>query len=488
VKQIRRLFSWPLLTLACALLPALALLQPDDSALAQAPKVGSLVSFDQHLTHLQTATLEQYKNLPGVKVADAAAFNEMKAHLQALYKNLQVTHTFTNADGQVIDVVPVDKQPSLQHPLLKNHKLQLTPPTLAAAPQQAKNGKQNPTAFQQVAPQLVKGAKDANGQEMFCPPGSIPLRRITLTELTRFRTLKDYFTKVGPSQKSVAASGVLKPEFVASDGFTHRYATVQQTVNNYGGSSWLNLWSPVPSSGGMSLSQHWYTGGSPLQTVEGGWQVDPNHYGHNKPVLFIYWTADNYNKTGAYNLENTGFVQVNNSFVLGGAWNQSSTAGGTQWGFKLIWYRDPATGNWWLYLQGAGAQTAIGYYPKALYGTGQLSKYATSIAYGGEVAGKTKDASGQVVTGQMGSGAAASTGWQHAAFQNTIYYFPTGGNSAWANLSTQVVDSNHSYSLDIHNEGGNWGTYFFFGGSGKTFNANLLNKLGTRRVVGVNGK
>src|SRR5262249_53908208 len=151
--------------------------------------------------------------------------------------------------------------------------------------------------------------------------------------------------------------------------------STQQIVDNYGGSSWLNLWSPTPADKQFSLSQQWYTGGSrstagnPLQTIEGGWQVDPDKYGHTKPVLFIYYTTDNYKKgTGGYNLESNGFIQVNNSYVLGGAWGQSSTDGGTQYGFKMTWRRDTATGHWWLYLQGAGFETGIGYYPKQLFG------------------------------------------------------------------------------------------------------------------------
>ena len=125
---------------------------------------------------------------------------------------------------------------------------------------------------------------------------------------------------------------------------------------------------------------------------------------------------------------------------------------------------DPATGNWWLYIQSNGDLTAIGYYPKELYGDGQLSRYATEIDYGGEVTGTSGT---PVITGQMGSGAAASNGWQHAAFHKEIYFFPTNGGSAWANL-TGSSDSDYGYTADVHNEADqptNWGTYFYFGGA-----------------------
>jgi hypothetical protein len=454
---------WPVVAITLALLPALLNGSPDAEAIAQVPKTGTFVTFDAHVKHLQEAKFEHYQGKPGVRVAHATAFNEMRTHLHNLYKNLKPTHSFVSHDGHHVDVIPIDKQPSLQHPLLRNHKVQHAPPALRPTPK-AKAGPKHPTTSKSVAAHLTKGKKDAHGHEMFAPQGSIPLRRVTLAEMTKFRTLKDYLKKHSSPQKPLAKNKALKPEFVDGAGFTHRYAETNQTADNFGGSSWLNLWSPTPADQEFSLSQVWYTGGNPLQTVEGGWQVYPAKYGHSQPVLFIYWTADNYNNTGAYNLDSPGFVQVNNSFVIGGAWNTISTDGGTQWGFRLIWYRDPGTGNWWLWLQGAGDLTAVGYYPHELYGDGQLSKYATDIAFGGEVTGQP-NSSGQIYTGQMGSGAPANAGWQHAAFQKEVYYFPTSGGSAWANL-TGFADSDRSYSVDVHNEGGNWGTYFFFGGHG----------------------
>src|SRR5262249_14399012 len=154
------------------------------------------------------------------------------------------------------------------------------------------------------------------------------IRRVTMTDMCRFKNLRDFYRKF-PTGGGVQ---LLKPEVGATP---HRYAVGRQTVKNFGGTSWLNLWKPVPTTNNFSLSQVWYYGGSPIQTLEGGWQVYPQKYGHDRPVLFIYWTADGYNKTGAYNLDAPGFVQVNNSFVIGGSWSTVSTTSGTQYGFQL---------------------------------------------------------------------------------------------------------------------------------------------------------
>ena len=143
---IRSRFSWSVMAVALAMLPALIANSPDASLFAQLPKA-DFVPFDVHVKHLQEAKHDDYKKLPGTKVASVAHFNEMKNHLHALYKDLKVTHTFIGHDGHHVDVAAIDQQPSLRHPLLKNHKVQRTPPALRATPK-AKAGKTNPTAVQ----------------------------------------------------------------------------------------------------------------------------------------------------------------------------------------------------------------------------------------------------------------------------------------------------------------------------------------------------
>jgi hypothetical protein len=238
---------------------------------------------------------------------------------------------------------------------------------------------------------------------------------------------------------------------------THRWAWGQQQVNNNGGDSRLNVWKPDPSPGVFSLSQHWYTGGAgdSKQTVEGGWQVYPGKYDTKNPALFIFFTPDNYT-SGCYNLDCTGFVQVNNAWVLGGSLTPTSTDGGTQYIIRMQWqlYK----GNWWLFVQGKGNYVAVGYYPGSLFGGGQMAKHAQFVKYGGETA---SDSSGSA--GQMGGGNFANTGWSHAAYQRTIYYIDTSLVSHWTNLSANQTTSS-CYTIDMHNNtGGSWATYFYFG-------------------------
>ncbi len=235
----------------------------------------------------------------------------------------------------------------------------------------------------------------------------------------------------------------------------HRYAAARQTVDNKGGDSRLSVWKP---DGYFSLSQQWYASGSgaSTQTVEGGWKVFNPRGGTSDPELFIYYTPDNYS-SGCYNLDCAAFVQVNNSWVLGGRLAPQSSIDGTQYIIRMQWQL--FEGNWWLFLQGTGAYVPVGYYPVSLFGEGQMAQHAERITYGGETVGNASD-----VAGRMGSGRMANEGWRKAAYQRTIYYIDTALTSHWANLN-KIEPTPGCYTIDItNNSGGAWGTYFYFGG------------------------
>jgi hypothetical protein len=387
-------------------------------------------------------------------------FEAVRKHILGLYRGVKVAHSFVTANGHHVDCIPIEQQPTLRHPALKGHVIQSTPPppSPAAAPPPS-GGSQAPGRATPVTPHLVQGTRDQYGNEMFCPVGTIPMRRITLEEMTRFKTLKEFFRKSPGGAGHPGQRRVETPKPDIHDG--HRYATAFQAVNCTGGSSYLNIWNPTTVSGGMSLSQQWYSGGSfsdhTIQTVEGGWQVLPSKYGDSATHLFIYWTADAYQNTGCYNLDCQGFVQVDNSWVLGGSLSSVSTTGGTQYEINMQWQRDSTTGNWWLFLQGHGSRTAVGYYPQALYGAGPMASNATTIEFGGEVYG-------QPTSGQMGSGAFAADGWQKAAYQRQNWYIDTGGTSTSTSL-TGIESDPTCYTEQIGTNGGNdWIVYFFFGG------------------------
>ncbi|HVR07515.1 MAG TPA: neprosin family prolyl endopeptidase [Thermoanaerobaculia bacterium] len=426
---------------------------------AQQASGDTFVGLRAFLSAVTAAQPEAYMARPASKVRTSAAFEEMRRHVLTMYEGVQSKHGFV-LDSQYFDCIPIEQQPSLR---LRKLKLAALPPARLASQAPSAQGKA-PGAPSRVEPQGRLGLVDKFGNKIACQAGTIPFRRLTLEEMSRFETLQQFFQKA-PGGDAVpmpprSAPGATPPVARLAAPATHKYAFAYQFVDNLGGNSWLNLWSPAINTGAgqiFSLSQHWYASADGTQTVEGGWQAYPGKYGTTKSALFIYWTADGYSTTGCYNLDCAAFVQINPNWFLGGTFSNYSTPGGPQYEFELQWqlYK----GNWFLFLAGGSGYQLVGYYPGSIYNGGQLASGAALIEYGGETVGTTS-------WPPMGSGAFANQGFGFAAYQRLIFYI-TGSGSQWADL-TAVEPSPSCYTIIVTPaaSGGSWGTYFFFGGPG----------------------
>jgi hypothetical protein len=354
----------------------------------------------------------------------------------------------------------MEQQPSLKGAHAPIPKAPDLPPAApAAAGATAYDQKDQP-----VPAQLGPDKHDKYGNVMQCPAGTIPVRRVTLDDMSRFENLRGFLRKTptggAEPPRAEAPRAPNTPVLTGQVAATHRWAHAFQNVSNVGGHSFLNLWKPAIGANQIfSLSQHWYTGGSGngLQTAEVGWQVYPQFYGNSNPVFFIYWTADGYNNTGCYNLTCSAFVQTNNSWAIGGAIPQPySTLNGAQYSLEVSFYL--SGGRWWLYVKGTQSANAIGYYPVSIYNNGAMAGHASGIDYGGETVGTTSFP-------PMGSGQFANQGFGKAAYQRQIYYFPTAGGSAWANLTASQSWPN-CYTAQVNNYGSPWNESLWFGGPG----------------------
>jgi hypothetical protein len=398
---------------------------------------------------IQSAKHAMFSVKPESKVANEGAFADMQAHILSLYEKTEALHSFMDESGAVYDCIPVEQQPSLRG--LKGRV-----PVAPDAPQLEAVG--GPKAKHEdilaVSP-LGLDKKDRFGNVMHCPEGAIPMRRVTMEDLTQFGTLRDFFRK-GP-RGAGRPPRESEPSTVPA---THRWAHAFQNVINGGGHSFLNLWNPQIGAGQVfSLSQHWYVGGSGanLQTLECGWQVYPAMYGDTKPHLFTYWTADDYNKTGCYSLTCNAFVQTSNVIAPGMAIGPTSVVGGQQYEIELTYWH--TGGRWWLYFNGTLGSNAIGYYPDSIYKGGCLAKNASEIDYGGETVGTT-------TFPPMGSGHFAAEGWQKAAYQRTIgYYKPAGGAMVNASL-TPSQQWPKCYTAIVQMYAAPWLETLWYGGPG----------------------
>jgi len=413
------------------------------------PKKVAFPSFKAFIDSVQSARHGDYSARTASKVAHEDAFVEMKAHILKLYDKTEAPHSFVDQSGSIFDCIPIGQQPALRGSAGAVPKAPDLPHIELAG------GRQSKYKDSLIKSPLGPNRKDRHGNVMHCPEGTVPIRRVTLEDLTRFPSLKDFFRKGprGAGRPPRASQPLTVPA-------THRWAHAFQNVNNGGGHSFLNLWDPpIGANQIFSLSQHWYVGGSGanLQTLECGWQVYPGFYGDKKAHLFTYWTADDYSTTGCYNLTCPAFVQTSSSFAPGMALGSVSVIGGAQYIMELAYWH--TGGRWWLYYNGTSGSNAIGYYPDTLYKGGALASHATEIDYGGETVGTTSFP-------PMGSGRFAKEGWQKAAYQRTIGYWPpSGGAMINANL-TASQSWPSCYTAVVQMLGSPWFETLWFGGPG----------------------
>jgi hypothetical protein len=422
----------------------------------QETRLSEFVPFQTFLEQTTAAhSVENLRPAAGVRVKGAASFQEMRQHLLNMYRGVEVKHSFTR-DANHFDCIPIDQQPSVR--MLGLEGIAKAPAQSLLAVQKVANDLDAmPT---NTASQEPAESNDDFGNELGCEANTIPFRRLTLEEMARFPTLHDFFRKEPESQRSSRRPGVSTD---AAESFlvpmSHKYSTMYRYINNIGGNSNLNLWSPYVNTGLgeiFSLSQEWYIGGSgaSTQTAEVGWQNFPNKYGSQASRLFIYFTADNYMTTGCYNLDCPGFVQTSNSVHFGGAFGSYSSPGGAQCEVSAEYYF--SQGNWWLAING----NWVGYYPGSLYRGGQLSRYATEIEFGTESVGTS-------IWPPEGSGYWSTSGFGYAAYQRNLFLFtPSGGTMS--DVLTPSIPSPRCYSVSgpYFSSSSGWGAYFYEGGPG----------------------
>lgn len=399
----------------------------------------------------------------GGAVARGAELARMKEHLDSRYRPSDVRHAFKLPSGDAIDCVDIDRQPALRGAATAGRPVASPPPAALAAAGE-------PPPFGEMEAFLRPGTLNAEGVEMACPEGTVPIRRVDVADFARFRTIEDRFRKhAGDAPRTGAEGHVLRgpataieaPEYGPSG--LHQYAHASHWgLANIGAHVTINVWNPYVEMGSeFSLGQLWVVagGGSNLQTLEAGAQKYPNLYGTWQPHLFIYSTSDGYGSQGCYNLDCGRFVQVNGSVVIGGQLTPVSTSGGQQYEIELAYYL--WQGNWWLSVSGVW----VGYYPGSLFNAAGLANGATVIDFGGEII-DDRSAHGWHTQTDMGSGAYPASWFGWAGYMRQIWYWTSDGAAYWATGLGASRDSAACYDVALYHNDPNWGTYLFYGGPG----------------------
>ncbi|CAG7905310.1 unnamed protein product [Brassica rapa] len=269
--------------------------------------------------------------------------------------NKQALNSIESSNGEIIDCISIAKQPAFDHPMLKNHTIQMTPSSYPHEVLAEENNAPAPSNDEEQ-PENIVHPWQLVGE---CPENTIPIKRITKEDLLRVDDIKNYGKKLNISRPHQ----FYQPTDTSVDN-GHEYAITYVNGGPYRGTkAQINVWKPRVEAGESSISQIWIVGGKfgpGLNTIEAGSHVNPTLYGDDNPRFFIYWT-------------------------------------------------DPKTGNWWLQLN---EQELIGYWPKELF-TNLADEGASTIEWGGEVVNTKKD--GQHTTTEMGSGHFPSEGFGKAS-------------------------------------------------------------------------
>uniref|UniRef100_M4CKT5 Neprosin PEP catalytic domain-containing protein n=1 Tax=Brassica campestris TaxID=3711 RepID=M4CKT5_BRACM len=187
-----------------------------------------------------------------------------------------------------------------------------------------------------------------------------------------------------------------------------------------------------------------------------GHEVYPGKYGDNNVRLFVYWTADGYQRTGCYNTDCPGFVQRSSIVTVGGAYTTVSEYNGNQYELSMLIWKD--SGNWWLRI----GEELVGYWPGELFNS--IGSGATRVLWGGEIV--NVETGGQHTATDMGSGHFADEGFGKASFFRSLMTVDGFNTLREAQgLYPQITNSN-CYNVKAGDAGTTWGVYFFYGGPG----------------------
>uniref|UniRef100_A0A0D3EQ14 Neprosin PEP catalytic domain-containing protein n=1 Tax=Oryza barthii TaxID=65489 RepID=A0A0D3EQ14_9ORYZ len=318
--------------------------------------------------------------------------------------------TFQSLDGDIIDCVHISNQPAFDHPLLKDHTIQMRPSI-------------EPSGLYGEATRPFTQTWNQNGEK--CPDNTIPIRRTKEEDVMRATSVTTFGKKThgGSPHPHSHLGGV-------TDGHHYGVAYATGDANYYGTKVTINVY--------------------------------PAMYGDDKTRLFIYWTRDAYNTTGCYNLACSGFIQTNPQFVIGGSLSPVSIYGSTQYEYDYLVWKDPAGGNWWLQLQG----NYVGYWPSSIFTLLQTG-VADTVEWGGEVYSPQ-------ITAPMGSGHFPEEGFGKATYSRAIQVVDSSNHLKPPNGVGLIAPLPNCYNIMTGSSSTtSWGTYIYYGGPGCPQNSQI---------------
>ncbi|KAI3892557.1 hypothetical protein MKX03_021198 [Papaver bracteatum] len=289
------------------------------------------------LTSLILTYQELISVLEGRMTTETTLLEEENLERQLSLLNKPPLKTIHAIWGDTYDCIEFHKQPAFDHPLLKDHKIEMWKEIISTKSDETLTG--------------IDG----------CPEGTVPIRRTTREDLIRAKSLTSS-SNYGGGQCRAGVS--------------------YDAEKIYGAKGAYNVWNPTVKQDQFSSAELSLQSGSEENAaiVKLGWTVDPQLYGGNKTRGFIYWTVDGGQKTGCYNTLCRGFVQVHDRYTPDAAFSNVSIVNGTQAEFFAEIILDKVRGRWWMIIE---TNITIGYWPNELFPA--FSQGAKHVYWGGRV-------------------------------------------------------------------------------------------------------
>ncbi|XP_047080359.1 uncharacterized protein LOC124691126 [Lolium rigidum] len=328
----------------------------------------------------------------------------------------------------IFDCIDVNLQPAFDHPLLKGHNVQMKP---SSFPLGLDIESLTRHGVSQVQPPIIE-----------CPMGTIPILRNHRKNHIARQSIDD-------------VSGTNNQQEEA--GIEYRDDDI------YGTQAIINVYEPKVKKDSKDLSAAGLNinngpQGGQADTIGAGYSVSPSLSGDGFARFHVAWDEGVQNKS-CYDLKCPGFVQISNTFGLGGRLQPVSVYNGPQYVINILIFKDADTKNWWLIY--GEEKKPIGYWPNDLFT--YMKDKGNYAFWGGHVSGPTASTDSP----QIGSGHFASEGYGKAAFTKNIKL--VDGNNNLVNPREKKAKagttSSSKYTVDGY-EIDKDGMHTYYGGPG----------------------
>ncbi|XP_024986525.1 uncharacterized protein LOC112521763 [Cynara cardunculus var. scolymus] len=347
-------------------------------------------------------------------------------------------HIRKSEDGDIIDCVEIYKQPSLNHPALKNHTIQLAPTFFSKTRKVFDDAKKEDIAMTITSQRWQKSGS--------CPKGTVPIRR-TQKRNPNKDDFHAYGRKTASNMKNEV--GDLKYTTNSTNSIANHSVALIETVGySYSGAKVdIKVWTPYVEKEDEYSTSH-------VAIQNGGL--------HDFELVETGWAADGSKRTGCFDLTCPGFVQVNHEIALGGAIYPISNPNGLPYQITVYIFKDPTTKNWWV---NYGESINIGYWPGELF---MLLKYqGIMVKWGGEVySSKVKTHPGHTATG-MGSGNTPPSIFENCGTMKRMRVEQNSQPLMIPEWSTTVVDEYRCYGA-LYEVDYIPDPIFYYGGPGRS--------------------